>query len=202
MERYRMQAELGTVQVANACLHYELYTTSCFSCKHANAKRVLLIMGMGATATCWQPQIEFLLAQASRVNQPLAVCAFDNRGVGGSSSPTNKHHYSSQIMAHDALALMDHLAWPSAHVVAFSMGTQIATKLAAAAPGRIDSLTLIAAVGGKWHVLPRSVSALWTTLRCLRAKTPEQRHAAMLRLHFTSKTLKTKVTSSNALQNP
>lgn len=103
-------------------------------------------------------------------------------------------------MAGDALALMDYLGWPTAHIVAFSMGTQIATKLAAMAPDMVDSLTLIAAVGGGWQVLPRSVSTLWATVKCLRAKTPEQRAAADLKLHFTAKVLRTKVCSTICLK--
>lgn len=44
--------------------------------------------------------------------RPLAcVCLFDPRGVGRSSVPQAKSHYSTDIMAADALGLLDHLGW-------------------------------------------------------------------------------------------
>ena len=44
------------------------------------------------------------------------------RGVGGSHKPAPPEEYSTDAMAGDTLGLMDHLAWPTAHVVGMSMG--------------------------------------------------------------------------------
>ena len=72
-------------------------------------------------------------------------------GVGGSGVPRPGRAYSTAIMARDVLAVMDHIGWSApVHVVGHSMGAMVATKLAAAAPHRVASLTLISATGGGW----------------------------------------------------
>lgn len=62
----------------------------------------------------------------------------------------------ADILAHDTLELMTgHLGWRTAHVVGFSMGGMIATRLALAAPHVLSSLTLIGVTGGNWECVPR-----------------------------------------------
>jgi pimeloyl-ACP methyl ester carboxylesterase len=91
--------------------------------------RVLLIMGVSATAVAWHTQITALLARAAALGRPLQVLAYDNRGVGRSTAPRDRREYGSAVMAADAAALMDAVGWPAAHVVGFSMGSQIAGAL-------------------------------------------------------------------------
>lgn len=88
--------------------------------------RVLFIMGVAATCVAWHTQIQALIARGRATGRPVQALAYDNRGVGRSSCPKDRRHYSSVAMARDAAALMAHLGWPCAHVVGFSMGTQIA----------------------------------------------------------------------------
>lgn len=52
---------------------------------------------------------------------PVEVCIFDNRGIGQSASPEDKRGYTTERMANEALALLDHLGWKRAHLVGHSM---------------------------------------------------------------------------------
>lgn len=53
------------------------------------------------------------------------------------------------------------------------MGGMIACTLAAAAPRRVSSLTVIASTGGGSHVIPRSWTGLRNLARGMLAATPE-----------------------------
>ncbi len=59
-----------------------------------------------------------------------------------------------------AFQTQDFVAWHQAHVVGFSMGGMIATKLVAEAADRCHSVTLLSVSQGGWDVLPRSWRAL------------------------------------------
>eukprot|EP00897_Mesotaenium_endlicherianum_P001027 jgi/Mesen1/10925/ME000095S10262 len=112
-------------------------------------------------------------------------CAYDNRGVGKSTIPIHKSDYSTLIMAHDALSLIDHLGWDSCHIVGHSMGGMIACKLASMAPQRVASLAIISSTCGGYEVLPRlDRRSLSLVYRFMRAKTVEERAAVDLDLHY------------------
>ncbi|ALM42745.1 hypothetical protein P405_01235 [Streptomyces sp. FR-008] len=51
-------------------------------------------------------------------------------------------------MADDAVAVMDALGWPSAHLVGVSLGGAVAQRVALRHPGRVRTLTSVAAVPG------------------------------------------------------
>ncbi|KAF3324602.1 aminoacrylate hydrolase RutD [Carex littledalei] len=168
--------------------------------------KVLLIIGFADTHESWGPQIKGLtggavardedVAESSRRDEEqeeeegIEVCCFDNRGIGRSSVPTNKHHYSTTIMARDALSLMDHLGWRKAHVVGHSMGGMIACKLASIAPDRLCSLGLLNVTGGGYQCFPRVDRQIMSlAFRFLRAKTPEERATVDLEVHYTKEYL-------------
>ncbi|WEK05649.1 MAG: alpha/beta hydrolase [Candidatus Devosia phytovorans] len=54
----------------------------------------------------------------------------DNRGHGESDKPYDTEAYYPQVMAHDALALLDHLGIERAAVLGYSMGARISAFLA------------------------------------------------------------------------
>ncbi|KAG6541099.1 hypothetical protein Mapa_017538 [Marchantia paleacea] len=121
-----------------------------------------------------------------QIGNGVQVCTFDNRGVGKSTIPQHRSHYSTKTMAKDALALLDHLGWSKAHICGHSMGGMIACKLAAIAPHRVSSLTLIGVTGGGYQCLPKlNRTTLSIAYRILRAKTPEARAEVDLDTHFT-----------------
>ncbi|MCO5578308.1 hypothetical protein L7F22_049959 [Adiantum nelumboides] len=93
----------------------------------------------------------------------IHVCAFDNRGVGKSSTPKKKSEYTTKIMALDALDLMDHLGWRKAHVFGHSLGAMIACKLAAMFPDRVASLALLSATGGGYQCIPKVLKRAFHT---------------------------------------
>lgn len=52
----------------------------------------------------------------------MSVLTFDNRGIGGSTIFKKKKNYTTKIMAHDTLALIDYLHWNKVHLVGMSLG--------------------------------------------------------------------------------
>ena len=65
---------------------------------------------------------------------------FDTRGHGSSSAPAGE--YTMELLAGDALALLDALGIRHCHFVGLSMGGMIGQQLALRAPARLLSLTL------------------------------------------------------------
>lgn len=105
----------------------------------ANAPPVVLIHGFASTHVVnWvNPGWVRLLRDARR-----RVIALDNRGHGQSDKPHQPSAYSSDIMAGDVLALLDHLQIWQADVIGYSMGARISAHLALAAPARVRRLVL------------------------------------------------------------
>ena len=95
---------------------------------------VLFVQGTGVAGDGWLPQIDALAAHHH-------CAAFDNRGFGASLPMSEP--LTLELMADDALAVMDALGWESAHVVGHSLGGLIALFAANRAPERVRSLSLL-----------------------------------------------------------
>jgi pimeloyl-ACP methyl ester carboxylesterase len=93
-----------------------------------------LIHGTGACGSVWNPQVAGL-------HEDFTCATFDNRGIGQSEADVTS--LSITEMADDAVTLLDHLRWDSAHIVGHSMGGLIAEQLALAVPERVRSLALL-----------------------------------------------------------
>jgi 3-oxoadipate enol-lactonase len=100
---------------------------------------VLLVMGLGMTATGWWRTVP-VLAERFR------VLAFDNRGVGRSGRPDGP--YSVADMADDCVAVLDAAGEARAHVYGISLGGMIAQELALRHPSRVASLVFGATTAG------------------------------------------------------
>jgi pimeloyl-ACP methyl ester carboxylesterase len=100
---------------------------------------VLLVMGLGMTATGWWRTVPVLAER-------LRVIAFDNRGVGRSSRPPGP--YSVPQLADDAVAVLDAAGVERAHVYGISLGGMIAQEIALRHPHRVDALVLGATTPG------------------------------------------------------
>lgn len=91
--------------------------------------------------------------QMSELSADFFVVTYDNRGAGRSSPvPAG---YTMADLADDAVAVMDALAIPRAHVFGFSLGGMIALHLALNYPRRINRLVLgCTTAGGRLSVMP------------------------------------------------
>ncbi|MCC6623213.1 MAG: alpha/beta fold hydrolase [Deltaproteobacteria bacterium] len=123
---------MPTFRHGDADIHYDLHG--------ASGPPVVLLTGWAVGGGVWEYQVP-ALAPRHR------VACLDNRGAGRTRAPTRA--WSIRDMAHDVLALFDHLGWQDAHVVGASMGGMIAQEVALAAPARTRSLTLIATHSGR-----------------------------------------------------
>ncbi|MCX4751346.1 alpha/beta fold hydrolase [Kitasatospora sp. NBC_01287] len=137
------------------------------------APPVLLIMGIAVQMIGWPEG--FCAELVARGTQPIR---FDNRDVGLSShfpdapladvpaalaGDLSSASYTLSDMAADAVGLLDALGLESAHVVGLSMGGAIAQTMALEHPGRVRSLTSMAATTGDLAVgraKPEALGAL------------------------------------------
>jgi pimeloyl-ACP methyl ester carboxylesterase len=133
----------------------------------------LFIQGVNVAGQGWRPQV----AELSR-HRPVAW--FDNRGIG-QSTPAGE--VTIEVMAADALALLDALGWRRAHLVGHSMGGIIAQEAALQAPGRVASLALLSTFGRGKDAVKLTAFVLGVGLRT-RIGTRAMRRRAFLEIVF------------------
>lgn len=128
----------------------------------ADGPVALLIMGLGMQLIAWpQTMVQMLVRQGFRVvrfdNRDIGLSqGFDAAGVPNMALAGLRHAmhlpvhspYSLADMARDALGVLDALDIEQAHVCGASMGGMIAQHLAAMAPERVASLTLMMTTSG------------------------------------------------------
>jgi pimeloyl-ACP methyl ester carboxylesterase len=115
---------------------------------------ILFIHGLMLASESWRAQVA-AFAPTHR------VVTFDLRGQGRSEK--TKEGLDLDSLAEDAAALIETLDLKRVHVVAFSMGTFIAMRLAARRQDLVRSLTLIgpSADGEERSNLPRYKALIW-----------------------------------------
>lgn len=106
------------------------YTLSC----NSDGDWLLLIPGFASDTTTWAFMLPDLIVD-------YQVLRLDNRGIGQSSASGSE--YSVTDLAHDIVALLEHLGINDVHVVGHSLGGQIAQELTLLVPEKVKSLSLL-----------------------------------------------------------
>ena len=119
-----------------------------------DAEPLLLIAGLSADLRIWA-------CQRLMFGRHYRCIALDNRGSGRSGKPDGP--YSIDQMAADVVAVLAAEGIESAHVVAHSMGSYIAQRLAVGHRERVRSLVL-AGTAARHHPWRRELLAGWAGL--------------------------------------
>ena len=121
---------------------------------------LLLIQGLGYATWGWEQHVPALAER-------FRTITFDNRGAGRSDKPDEP--YSIELLAEDALVVLDELGSRPAHVVGFSMGGYIALTLARRWPDAVASLVLVATScgGSEAHGVPEATARAWAEASAL-----------------------------------
>jgi pimeloyl-ACP methyl ester carboxylesterase len=112
---------------------------------------VLLIQGLGGRAADWG-SVPAALAER------FQAVTFDNRGTGQSDKPDEE--YRLETMADEAVAILDAVGQPQAHVVGVSMGGMIAQLVALRHPQCVKKLVLLSTAPGGPHTVPPTPDAM------------------------------------------
>jgi len=91
---------------------------------------LVMIMGYSGTMDMWDPNVIDALSAYYK------VIVFDNRGMGKTTTGTRK--FTIEQFADDTAGLMDALAIDQAHVLGWSMGTEIAQELTLRHPEKVN----------------------------------------------------------------
>lgn len=137
---------------------------------------LIMIMGYSGTMDMWDPTVLRILSSRYK------VVIFDNRGMGGTGAGDCR--FSIEQFADDTANLMDALGIQKAHVLGWSMGTNIAQELALRHPDKVNKLILYAADCGTdvVPIAPDVVKQLRDT-----SGTPKERGERLISLMFPRK---------------
>lgn len=107
---------------------------SLYALRRGSGEPLLLVQGMSGTHAAWGEP--FL----SALDDGFDVVAYDHRGIGRSDPADGP--FAITDLADDAVALLDALGIPDAHVLGISMGGMVAQEIALRHPGRVRTLAL------------------------------------------------------------
>lgn len=137
--------------------------------ERGSGEPLVLIMGFGADGTVWEKH-------AAVYEKHFRCIIPDNRGVGKSGQPPGP--YSTQMMAADTIAVMNHAGVSKARVMGISMGGAIAQELAINYPDRVQRMILVCT----WARFSNYAKAVYENLKHVRASTLPQHYTELLQL--------------------
>ncbi len=135
---------------------------------------LLLILGLGADVSEYTSLIDQLAAGCQ-------VIAFDNRGAGRTDKPDRP--YSIEIMAADALGVLDSMGVARACVLGISLGGRIAMEMALRNADRVERLILVSTaprVIRSWR--RRRLYPILSGMPLFRSRHPQPRYAFVRQL--------------------
>jgi pimeloyl-ACP methyl ester carboxylesterase len=104
-----------------------------------NGRTVVLLHGRNFPSSYWAPVIKTLTGAGFRVIVP------DQIGFNKSSKQSGELHFD--VLAHNTIALLDHLQIGQFDIVAHSMGGMLGVRISRAYPDRVAHLVLTAPIG-------------------------------------------------------
>lgn len=109
---------------------------------------VVLSHSLSSNLLMWNPQMDAL-------NPYFQVLRYDTRGHGGTDAPSGS--YTLELLAEDAVGLLDALGMDRVHFVGLSMGGMIGQCLGLIHPHRLKSLVLCDTA----PIIPAEAQAVW-----------------------------------------
>jgi 3-oxoadipate enol-lactonase len=142
------------------------------------APMVMLSHSLGSSLVMWDPQL--------RVLEPhFQILRYDTRGHGKSEAPPGA--YTLELLAEDAVALLDALGIDKVHWVGLSLGGMIGQSLALNQAHRLKSLALCDTTG----MIPPEAQPIWQErLDAVRARGVEPQLEPTMERWFTPSFLK------------
>lgn len=130
---------------------------------------LVLIMGFGADGNVWEKHV-------AEYEKHFKCIILDNRGVGKSDQP--KGPYSTEMMAEDVIAVMNHAGVEKARVAGISMGGAITQQLALNHPDRVRCIALIST----WPRFNNYAKTVYENLKKLRVTSQPDDFMELLQL--------------------
>ena len=132
------KVKVQTTPVGDIKIAYKIY---------GHGEPLIMIMGFSGTMDFWDARVIKKLAEHYQ------VIVFDNRGMGLTSDSPKE--YTIKLFADDTAGLMKAIKIKRAHILGWSMGTNIAQELVLDYPEMTDKLILYAAdPGGQEAIQP------------------------------------------------
>lgn len=154
---------MPSISLGDAEIHYEVT---------GDGPPIVFVQGVGVAGCGWSPQVEDL----SNDHRCIVI---DNRGIGGSRGETKG--LTVDVMARDALAVLDALGLARAHLVGHSLGGVIVQRMALIGRERARSLSFLCTFAGGADLRGPSARLMWLGLRS-RVGTLSMRRRAFARL--------------------